>query len=813
MLKKIKNIFINIPIKHPKSVLIISFIITLLSLGAIPKIKTDTDPVHMLPQNNPAVILHNKIKKDFEVADIVALGIHSEKGKTLFTPEKLAMVKKITDDILKIRDTDGSHLFIAEDLVSISTIDDIVTNQRGELLVQPLMAKAPQTQEEANTILKKLNDNPLFKEKVVSQNGELIGIFIPLAEGKKERSYFLGEKIKEITERHLGGEEYYFAGLPIAETTFGNEMFIQMAVYAPMAGLVIFLLLLLFFKSAKLVMAPMLIAMMSVIWSMAALVYTGNVIHIMSSMIPIFIMPIAVLDSIHILSALSRKIGEGLSKEQAIKETLENLFSPMLYTSLTTLVGFVSLATTGIPPVIVFGLAIAFGVSIGFFLTIFFIPAYTMLVSKKTLQKFGISENTRGLTHWMSLFFKKMSSKHSKAIIILSIGTLIISIFGVKRIIINDNPVRWFKEGHPLRTADIQMNKNLAGTYMTNLLFHFDTESENLEESGDADFDEFSTAEELDRKSIKNPVVLNYIDQVTQFLKTLKDQDGNAIIGSTTGINDLVRQVGKVALNDPNLPKTQEGIEQSIFLFESGDSKKGREIWKLMTRDGKETQVWVHFKSGDNQLMSYVMKELRKFQETNPPPIIESEPLKIHWSGLMHINNVWQETMVRGMGEALLSSFIIVFFMMWFLFRSFKWGIIAMLPLSITIVFIYGLIGFSGKFYDMPIAVLSSLTLGLSVDFAIHFIDNSIVNQKKERNFSKTFDALFAGTAQAIWRNVMVIAIGFLPLFFATLQPYVTVGTFFFFIMIVGGFVTLLLIPSILKEFQKILPVFKENNK
>ena len=81
--------------------------------------------------------------------------------------------------------------------------------------------------------------------------------------------------------------------------------------------------------------------------------------------------------------------------------------------------------------------------------------------------------------------------------------------------------------------------------------------------------------------------------------------------------------------------------------------------------------------------------------------------------------------MVAGMLNSLLGAFVVVFVMMVLLFRSLPWGLVAMLPLTLTILGVYGVIGWVGKYYDMPIAVLSSLTLGLSVDFAIHFIQRT----------------------------------------------------------------------------------------
>ena len=139
---------------------------------------------------------------------------------------------------------------------------------------------------------------------------------------------------------------------------------------------------------------------------------------------------------------------------------------------------------------------------------------------------------------------------------------------------------------------------------------------------------------------------------------------------------------------------------------------------------------------------------------------------------------------------------MIVFVMMVLLFRSFVFGILAMLPLTITITFIYGAIGLVGKDYDMPIAVLSALTLGLSVDFAIHFLARAreIYRQTGDVNF--TLNAMFDEPASAISRNALVIALGFTPLLLAPLVPYITVGVFLASIMAISALVTLLVLPA-----------------
>jgi predicted RND superfamily exporter protein len=128
-----------------------------------------------------------------------------------------------------------------------------------------------------------------------------------------------------------------------------------------------------------------------------------------------------------------------------------------------------------------------------------------------------------------------------------------------------------------------------------------------------------------------------------------------------------------------------------------------------------------------------------------------------------------------------------------------------MIPLSMTIIFVYGLIGFVGKDYDMPIAVLSSLSLGLAIDYAIHFLARSREIHAKTQNWKQTVEQMFQEPARAISRNIFVVGIGFLPLLLSPLKPYQTVGFFIAAILITAGIATLFIIPASITLFQKTL--------
>lgn len=832
-----KNAIINFAVTKPKTVIAICIATALIFFLAMPRIVRDTDPLHMLKSDNKTVLFYNRIKKDFNSPDMIGVGIERTDGSSLFDKDGMTKIYKITEEILKIKDQPeklipikklyqklgliskksfSPDFFDTRDVISVSTSNDIVLNKNGELLVQPLLSAPPSSDEQAANILKLINNNPMLQGKLCAEDGSFVGIFIPIFDSKKPHAYYLGEQIKKILKKHLGpNEKFYYAGFPIAQATFAGEMFVQMGVYAPMAGLVIFLLLIFFFRSIKIVLAPMQVGIMTVFISMGALIYTGNVVHIIGSMIPIFLLPIAVLNSIHILSKLGDRLHKFDTKEEAIRDVVSELFTPMLFTSLTTLVGFLSLLTAGIPPVAVFGVTIAFGVSVAWLLSMTYIPAYTMFLSENALKKFAKQGEKKSAVVEVVQVFKKLSWNHPKMIIGVSIILIGSAIVGLPKIIVNDNSVRWFKKDHFIRKADIAFNSKLAGAYKANLVFTIPKEvrpdlngSVKKEDKNDEDVFEQEMEEKV-YPSVRNLEVVRYIKKMEDFLLGLKDEHG-LMVGGVTGLPDVLKKIGKTVANDTDLPKSREQVSQYVFLFENGDLKRGRDLWKIINRDpnSRETLVRVLFKTGDNNHFSQIMEKTKMFFKQNPLPTFKgsdgkSYPLKVQWSGLLKVNNVWQDTMVKGMMVSFLESFGIVFLMMVFLFKSLKWGVISMLPLTVTISFLYGMIGHLGIFYNLPIAVLSSLSLGLAIDFAIHYIEHyRLFLQRNNGDFKKSFDEIFDGTAQAIWRNILVVAIGFIPLLFSALVPYITVGSFFFVIMFVGGITTLLLIPAIVRVFE-----------
>ncbi|HEB52096.1 MAG TPA: RND transporter, partial [bacterium] len=230
-------------------------------------------------------------------------------------------------------------------------------------------------------------------------------------------------------------------------------------------------------------------------------------------------------------------------------------------------------------------------------------------------------------------------------------------------------------------------------------------------------------------------------------------------------------------------------------------SHRPDDLWHFVTPDYKNASMWLQLTSGDNRDMVAVHDSVDSFIAQNPPPL----PVAHEWFGLTHINVVWQGKMVVGMLESLAGAFVVVLLLMVVLFRSFLWGFLAMIPLTLTIALVYGAVGMVGKSYDMPVAVLSSLALGLAVDFAIHLLARARRIRRREGSWQAALPELFDEPAREIARNGIVIAVGFLPLLFAPLVPYQTVGFLLAAILAVSGVATLLLLPALVTVLEKAL--------
>lgn len=802
-----------------------------------------------------------------------------------------------------------------------------------------------------------INPDPQVAGRLDAEARRLLSAGASLSADQQQRlkrlwleAAFDGNIAKSRVASFRGGEQYHITGLPVAEDTFGVQMFKQMAISAPLAMVIIFLIMWFFFRSTLVILPAIYDAMIATMATMSLLVVTGNTVHIMSSMIPIFIVPIAVLDDVHVISEFFDRYQKTRDGRQTIRDLMSGLFTPMLYTTLTTAVGFASLALAPIPPVQVFGLFVAFGVIVAWLCSILLVPAFISALPDQVLDDFGAKHfSGDSEDEHLTLLGRVLRAtgrgtyRRAKPIIAVSVLALALSAYGISQIRVNDNPTKWFDEDHPIRIADKVLNEHFGGTYMAYLSLRpkgapalppagksgqpgeasgnrrpetgggtepalpGGMEDSSMktgggpalpsglgggsgksagsgpslpaglggEETAPAEPGPASRANDLDapekEEIFKDPATLRWIGALQKYMQT----ELGGLVGKSNSVTDIVETVhrelmvgverdGRVITRKEamRVPDSRGAVAQCLLQFQN--SHRPQDLWHFVSPDYRTAVVWLQLTSGDNRDMSAVARGVNDwigFWAADPDraaQMVERDPerfrpvlrsvaayieksggdageiqnrikdfpaeavaplkakmkglapsleLKQNWFGLTYINVVWQEKMVKGMLEAFLGSFLAVFLMMTLLYRSALWGILCMAPLTVTIAMIYGLIGFVGKDYDMPVAVLSALSLGLAVDYAIHFLTRSRMMYADYGSWEKTAGPVFGEPARAIARNAIVVGVGFLPLLLAPLVPYQTVGIFIAAILFLAGVSTMLILPAAMRLIEgKLFP-------
>ena len=763
------NRMVQFSVARPKTVIGAAVIITILLGSQLPKITTDTDPKHMLPITSPVRQYNDQVEREFGLhPDVLVLGVVNERG--IVNKQTLARISDLTSRIQRIPGV------IVRDVTSFTTIDDVSVRD-GELVVRPLLERVPQREEELESLRKKLFENPVFLNRIISPDGKATAIYIPVeptANGKE-----IADRIRKLLPERSDGDQFSLAGDPVARDTFGAEMFRQMGLFSPIAGMVMAVALWFMFHSVPLIVANMAVAMISIIWSMGLLIGLGHPVHIMSSMSPVFLMAIAT-DTVHIFNEFFFRYREVGEKKRSVTDTMAAVGAPVFYSDVTTAVGFASLAITSIIPVRIFGLVVAFGTLVILLMSYTLVPAILMLLREKqlarvigALPKKADYQPTHPDTSNASLLSRlgEFCVRRGKIIAILGCVLLVISAVGISRIRVNNNMVHWFKFNSEVRTADRVMNQHLGGTSTGYLVVQ--SPNENV---------------------MKDPVMLREIEGLQRTLE--KDP----LVGKTFSVVDYVKWINQALHNDDpsfyRIPDSSKEVGQYLFLF--GMSAKPSDLNNVVDYPFQKATIMLQLKSWDAGVMKDVIARTEAYLAGRPLPA----GVTVKPAGIAYFNLVWNHEVLWGMLTSFLAGVALVLILLIVGTRSLLWGIVSFLPLLFTIAVIYGVVGLAGKDFDMPVAVLSTLSLGMAIDFAIHFVGRFRKRYQEHPELQQCLIWTVARPGKGIFLNAILFALGFSVMIFADLTPYITVGVFMAAIMLLSSVMSVIYLPGLIQLFR-----------
>jgi predicted RND superfamily exporter protein len=618
--------------------------------------------------------------------------------------------------------------------------------------------KIKDLEEEAlnNMLLKDILFNKLNK-KVVNT---LVELRIPQDDAPNMKRVY--DSVITITENLQGEDKFYIAGPPaiFAQTSAvvketSDKMF-------PFVILIVMLMLYLLFKSKRTVFFPILVAIFSVIWTLGTMVLFGYKQNIISTMIPVFLISIGVSDSIHFLSEYHKEKIE--SQEVRIKLVLKKVFKPMLFTSLTTMIGFLALTYTPIQVLKEFGIFVAIGIIYAFIITITLIPSMQLIFNIRKKKE----ENTflYNIGNFLEKKVIKLIEVKSKFIWSGVLFLILFSSVGIYKLQVDNEMIEYFSKDTRVYKDTKHINKHFGGA---------STVEFTLINSKNGFFKE------------KNNIVK--LEQIISEIKKIPN------VGAIYALPNFIKLMNKGLHEDQNkyfkLPDNPLAYSQYLFLYENSN---GNEIFNVVNHNYNETRIIIFVKSDKTSIMDNIIVESTKYIEETLPDV------KIIPSGFGETLVSTRDEVIYGQINSLFISFIAIFIFLIFLFKDIRVALLGMVPLGLTVLINFGLMGWLGFYLDVGTAIVAAIAIGIGVDNAIYFISyyNEAIGNSREKSISAV-QTVF----NALYGNSLVLGMGFLVLILADHTALINLGWLVSLTVILSALITLIVLPLLFKTFDK----------
>ena len=749
----LKNWAIHQALDHSKRTILLALIITGIIGSGVRFIFVDDNVMNMLPKDIDSRRVWDEIVEEFKYSDFLFVAFGRE-GENIFTAENLALSWDLTEAFELIPQVD--------EVLSLSTMNRMEGDD-GFLEVDDLIPQRKLTEHEIKSISTYLKDNNNLSSRLLGKNGDYINIIIR----PKIESDFpeMVSSIREITapfeeiyDFQFGGQPYIAGKVPDLILTETQKLML--------VGLMIMSIILLAnlrsLPAVGMIFSVIFMSMLTMMGFLGWIYYFIGTPHFyftfINSSMPIVLLTIANSDGVHIMSRFFREARTHKDVKQAITLTLNQLLLPIFLTSITTTAAFLTMLTSPITATTGYGLSIGFGILWAWILSSTFLPALINLkkwnFSTAALSKSSILEN-------MVHIFGQNILKHPKTVLLSGILIVFISSLGIRYINVEVNLVNLFKPGNTIRESTLFLDREMAGSM--NLMMKID---------GD----------------LKEPQTLNQMVQIQEYLKTIPT------VNTTVSIADVIQEMHKTVMNNDssyqNIPETRGKVNNLFTMYSmSGNPDDFASLVNYEYDKGLITAM-MHTVSTKNVVQ--IVENIENFLDT------ETADLHIEISGLMMFLKDFVDLVVQSSITSIFVSIGIILCISWLFFKSWKFGILSVIPLTSAIILNFGLMGWFGVDLTHFTALLTSIIIGVGVDFAIHYIAefrHYLNNNIDEAAISRqVVDDVGYPILLDVFSNM-----GFGALIFSTLIPIVHMGGLMVFAMLSTSFGTLTILAAIME--------------
>lgn len=491
-------------------------------------------------------------------------------------------------------------------------------------------------------------------------------------------------------------------------------------------------------------------------------------LDILSSLFPIIMIIVGVSDVVHLTNKYIDEFSKTGDKKKAIKVTVREIGMATFLTSFTTAIGFVSLMTSRIYPVKLFGMTAALGVIVAFFVVITFT---TSLLAIFPAEKIVMSQDkNNNWKKYLSKLFHYLKTK-PKQIAVGSVIYLVFCIIGISLI-----------------TTDLRIYDTLPrGLKVTNDFRFF--------EQNFAGFRPFELA-----VSVKEPFkaddwkVLQEINKVEEYIKSKEEIEG---VNSITVIYKTMNR----AFNADRIAfyKFPENLTDYKQMQRYIDKIPSKQLNILVNDDKSKARISAKIKDVGSEKIKVITDDIFAFikNEVNHDII----DLRITGTGVIFDKNneYIRESLISGLALAFLAISII----MAILFRNLKMVIISLIPNVFPLLFGAALMGFFGIALDAPTAIIFAIAFGIAVDDTIHFLSKYKLERMKNNSMEVALETTFTETGKAIVITSLILFFGFLILLFSKTQSIVFVGILVSGTLLSAVVSDLFLIPLLIRTLLK----------
>ena len=726
-------------LKRPKLSLIVLLIISIAFFIVMKKnSRMETDLDKYMPQKHPAFVYSNQAEDWFNIRDGIIIAIANKEG--VFNYSTLKKVKDLTKALGKMKEINK------DDVTSLYTADNIIGTEDG-MDVKSFYKKVPKSPEKLSEIRDNVRSNEMIFGRLVS-NDETVTVIIAEIEDDVFSQKFYHE-ILNMVKQYEGPEKLYVAGRPIVEGTMAYLGPKDMKRMVPIVILVIIFVLIAVLRSFKSTLFTLLVVLFATVWTFGLMALLKVPIYAVSTMIPVMLIAIGVADGIHLFSHmhLYMRQNPGAGKKDVVKNMVHEMWKPVVMTSVTTAVGFISLLTSQVYPIKYFGIFTAFGVMMAMVFSLVLLPAGILafgLPGWKDKNREEKDDKKEGSDKFSSQFIRNLL-KYKYITIIATALVIAVSIIGIQKVWINSSFLDKFEKNSDIVLTDKFINEHFGGTSTLNVIF-----------------------ESKENDTFKKPEVLRSVDRLQN------DVDSSlVVVGNSFALTDYLKRMNKVMHADKEefnrIPDSQDLIAQYLLLYEmSGDPDN---LWKVVDYDYRRANLTFQLKSDNSKALKSAISVIEKYI-----PQFNKMGITVNYAGSGYKGLVFTDLILQGQIYSLLMSLVIVVVLLALMFKNIMAGLIGSVPIMITAVISFGVMGLLNIPLSTTTALLSSIAIGIGIDYAVHFIERYKIAASETTDKIAASEHAMSHSGRAILFNAVVVIAGFLVLVFSVFPPNRALG-------------------------------------